>query len=471
MVERGFLLVILLAGAVLRFAELNAPITYDEAYTWIGFAMHGGWAAWSDYSLPNNHILHTLLVVFSATLFGNSLWAIRLPAFVAGLLLPLAVYWTGKRIDSPQTGLLAAALTAWWPLLVRYGSEARGYSLLALWTILAIALAHEILRSQRRLLWAVLSLCVALGFFTLPLMLYPAGAVYLWLAWEGPRRLSFFMRWLVSGFLAGVLTLGAYAPALFVSGWRKIVANSFVQPIEAERYFGGLLLRRLSDTWQSWNQGVPVALTVLLVAGLAVSLVFFWWKRSPAWTFPLVLLVWVALLVLTRRPEAFDRFWSWLIAPFLLWSSAGLLAAARSVRYRSLSLESAVLAMAFAGVLASGISVIPSIPEKWAKQSNQEAAARFLMDNWQNGDVALVGYPNEPQVWYYLARQGWPEASWKPNPQAVRLWLLLAANQKDETLERILRMYKLDPAQFDLSQAEFVTKYGNIHIYRLSLRE
>lgn len=471
MVEQGFLLVIILAGAVLRFAELNAPITYDEAYTWIGFAAHGLWAAWSDYSLPNNHILHTLLVVFSTTLLGNSLWAVRLPAFLAGLFLPVAIYWAGKRIDNPQTGLLAAALTAWWPLLVRYGSEARGYSLLALWTVLAIALAHEILHSEKPLLWAGLSLCTALGFFTLPLMLYPAGAVYLWLALQGPKRLSFFMRWLLSGLLAGVLTLGLYAPALRVSGWRKIVANSFVQPVEAERYFGGLLLRRLADTWQSWNQGVPMVLTALLVAGLGLAFVFFWRKRSPFWTFPLVLLAWVTLLVLTRRPEAFDRFWSWLIAPFLLWSSAGLLEAARRVRYWPFSLENVMLAIAFISLLASGFAVLPSIPAKWAKQSNQEAAALFLVNNWQSGDVALVGYPNEPQVWYYLSRQGWPESTWKPDANARRLWLLLAANQKDETLERILQMYKLDPAQFDLSQAEFVTRYGHIHIYRLSLSE
>lgn len=471
MFRRTLLFLLVLSGMLFRLAELNNPITYDEAYTWIGFAWRGWWTALSDYSLPNNHIFHTLLVVFSTTLFGDSLWAIRLPAFLAGCFLPLAVYWAGKQMYNPQTGLLAAALTAWWPLLVRYGSEARGYSLLAIFTVLTIGLAHEIVRSENRLLWLGLSLSGALGFFTLPLMLYPAGAVYLWLIVEGPKRPSFFVRWLLSGFLAGGLTLGAYAPALLVSGWRKIVANSFVQPVEIERYFGGLLLRRLADTWQSWNQGVPMPLTALLVVGLGLAFVLFWRKRSPARTFPLVLLAWVILLVITRRPEAFDRFWSWLIAPFLLWSSAGLLEAARRIRYRDFSLENVMLAIAFAGVLASGIPVLPSIPEKWAKQSNQEAAALFLVSNWQNGDVALVGYPNEPQVWYYLARQGWPESSWKPNAQATRLWLLLAANQKNETLEGILRMYQLNPAQFDLSQAEFVTKYGNIHIYQLLLRQ
>lgn len=465
------LLFLLLSGLVFRIAALNDPVTYDEAYTYVGFASHGLWAALSDYSLPNNHILHTVMVVFSTGLFGNAPWALRLPAMLAGLALIPALYALGKRLYSPETGLLAAALAAWLPVLIRYSSEARGYSLLALLTLLAILLAHELAQSNRLLHWALLSLCVALGFFSLPLMLYPAGGIYLWLALEGAKNRSFFLRWLSSGMLAGTLTLLAYTPALLVSGWRKIIANSFVLPVEADKYFDWVLITRLRDTWITWNRDVPLALTVLLTLGFFLSLALHRRIQTTRWPLSLVLLVWVAALVLIRRPEAFDRFWAWLIAPALLWAVAGLVETAKQIRVEKFRADALLTGLALAGIIFQLTVTIPSIPQKWSKMSNQEAAAIFLAENWQEDDVALVGYPNEAQVWYYLARQGLPETAWQARANARRTWLLLAASQKDETLERVVKMHKLNPADFDLPKARLVMAYGNIHIYLLASDE
>ncbi len=471
MSSRTLLAFIILSGLVFRVAELNDPVTYDEAYTYVGFAAHGLWAALSDYSLPNNHILHSILVVFSTGLLGNDPWALRLPAALAGLALIPAMYALGKRLYSPQTGLLAAALAAWLPVLVRYSTEARGYTLLALLTLLAILLAHELVSSNRLLHWALLSVCAALGFLALPLMLYPAGGIYLWLALEGPRHRSFFLRWLGSGVLTGVLTLMAYAPALRVSGWRKIIANSFVQPVEAGKYFDWLLLARLRDTWFTWNQDVPLALTALLTLGFFLSLALRRKIQTPRWPLPPVLLVWVAALALIRRPEAFDRFWSWLIAPALLWAAAGLVETAKKIQAGKFRLDALITGLALAGIIFQLTVTIPSIPQRWAKMSNQEAAAIFLAENWQEDDVAMVGYPNEAQVWYYMMRQGMPETAWRARANARRAWLLLAANQKDETLERVVKMYKLDPADFDLPNVRLVQAYGNVHIYLLAPNE
>ncbi len=464
---RIFLLLLIIAGAVFRVAELNNPVTYDEAYTYVGFAWHGLWAALSDYSLPNNHILHTVLVVFSTGWFGNAPWALRLPALLAGLALIPTLYALGKRLYSPETGLLAAALAAWLPVLIRYATEARGYSLLSLFTLLTILLAYELIQSNRLLHWALLSLCAALGFFTLPLMLYPAGGIYLWLALEGPKTRSFFLRWLGSGILTGMLTLTAYAPALLVSGWRKIVANSFVQPVEAGKYFDWVLLTRLRDTWTTWTRDVPLALTVLLTLGFFLSLALHRRIQATRWPLPLALLAWVAVLVLLRRPEAYDRFWAWLIAPALLWAAAGLVETVKQIRVRKFRADALLTGLALAGLLFQVTVTVPTIPQKWSKMSNQEAAAIFLAENWQEGDVALVGYPNEAQVWYYMLRQGFSESAWRARANARRTWLLMAANQPGETLERVVKMYKLDPAAFDFSDAQRIQAYGHVQIYLL----
>ncbi len=463
--QRIILTFLFLAGLVFRIAALNDPVTYDEAYTYIGFASHGLWAALSDYSLPNNHIFHSVLVVFSTSLLGSQPWALRLPALLAGLALIPAAYALGKRVYSLETGLCAAALVAWFPGLIRFSTEARGYSLLGLFTLLTIYLAHELLQSNRLREWALLALGTALGFFTLPLMLYPAGGVYLWLALEGPKKRAFFIRWLGSGALAGVLTLLAYAPALFVSGWRKIVANNFVLPVEAGRYFDGLLVARLKQTWLSWIGEVPPALTVLLALGFFLSLAWHRRMQTTRWPVSLVLLAWVAALVLTRRPEAFDRFWSWLLAPALLWAAAGLVEAAKKVRVGQVPGQTLLTGFALVGLLLQLTVTAPSISQRWTKMGNPEAAAIFLAERWQPGDLALVGYPNEAQVWYYLARQGLPETAWQPHPNPQRLWLVLAANQEGQTLESIVKNYRLDPAAFDLTGASPVNRYGKLEIY------
>jgi len=456
------------SGLVFRLAALNVPVTYDEAYTYVGFASQGLWAALSDYSLPNNHIFHTILVFFSTRLFGNSPWALRLPALLAGSALIPAIYALGKRLYSPETGLLAAALAAWLPVLIRYSTEARGYTLLGLFTLLSILLAHEALRRNRWRDWALLSLSNALGFFTLPLMLYPAGGIYLWLALEGPRSRSFLGRWFGSGILTGMLTLLAYAPALWVSGWRKIIANGFVRPVEAGKYFDWVLVTRLRDTWFTWNREVPLALAVLLTLGFFLSLALHRRIQTTRWPLSLILLVWVGTLVLSRRPEAFDRFWAWLIAPALLWAAAGLVETAKQVRVRKIRVDFILTALALAGMIFRLTVTVPSIPRQWSKMGNQEAAAIFLTEHWQPGDAALVGYPNEAQVWYYLMQRGLPETAWQARANARRTWLLLATNQKDETLEGVIKYYKLSPTDFDLPNARLMQVYGKIEIYLLT---
>ena len=88
----------------------------------------------------------------------------------------------------------------------------------------------------------------------------------------------------------------------------------------------------------------------------------------------------------------------------------------------------------------------------------------------QPGDEVLAGYPNNAPVWYYLKKAGIPESVWQADMNSSRYYLLLATNQKDETLESILRSYKLDPARFDLQNVDKVAEYGKIQIYRCATR-
>jgi hypothetical protein len=78
---------VLLLSCALRLLYLNQPMRPDEAAT-VYYAKNPDiFFTLSNYSLPNNHLLHTLLVYLSINLFGTTAeWVARLPAF-------LLAYW------------------------------------------------------------------------------------------------------------------------------------------------------------------------------------------------------------------------------------------------------------------------------------------------------------------------------------------------------------------------------------------
>ena len=463
------LALIVLCGLILRLGSLNDPISYDEAYTAVEFASRSWWAALSDYSLPNNHIFHTLLARASTLLLGMQPWSLRLPALLAGLALIVLSYAVGRAMYSTRSGLLAAALVAWLPELVNVSTSARGYSLVAAFTMLNLWLGWKLLQHSERRSWVLLAISSALGLWSVPVMLYPAGGIYLWLLLEGPKNRKFLLAWLSSGILTGLLGLGLYAPALIVSGWQRVLANGFVQPVEAGKYFDGLLAARLRDTWALWTSGVPAGLILVLAIGLALGLILHRKIQASRWPFLLALLGWTVVLILARRPEAFDRFWSWLLAPVLLVCAAGLVESLGLPPFKRFRLADGLAGISILALAVVSALAMPAIPANWTRLGNQEASARFLVPILQPGDQVLVGYPNNAQVWYYLKTSGIPESVWQADMHGSQYYLLLATNQKDETLESILRSDKLDPANFDLPHVEKVAEYGKIQIYRCSL--
>ena len=124
-------LLILLLGVLVRLFFLFQPIRYDEAFTFVNFASKPIYRGLSDYSYPNNHLFHTLLVRLAYLFFGNQTWIIRLPAFIAGILIVPAAYVVMRIYSNKMTALLTAGLVAASPSLIFYSTNARGYTLVS----------------------------------------------------------------------------------------------------------------------------------------------------------------------------------------------------------------------------------------------------------------------------------------------------------------------------------------------------
>jgi hypothetical protein len=87
------------------------------------------------YNTPNNHVLHSILSRACGTLsrpaeLPFSEFALRIPAYLFGILSVGALAWFLKDAGFVAAGPVAAFLLALHPWHIRYASEARGYSLI-----------------------------------------------------------------------------------------------------------------------------------------------------------------------------------------------------------------------------------------------------------------------------------------------------------------------------------------------------
>lgn len=116
------------AGVLLALPHLADPVWQDEAYTVITFADKGFWYPFTDYHLPNNHVL------FSALL---ALWEEPGDAVAQARLLPLAffaaslvvLYLAVARLAGAPAAILALVLFATSPVTRDFAAQLRGYSL------------------------------------------------------------------------------------------------------------------------------------------------------------------------------------------------------------------------------------------------------------------------------------------------------------------------------------------------------
>lgn len=158
---------ILLAGLA-RLPLMNEALWYDETFT-AGVAQLPLANLFKVVSYDVHPPLWYLIEFFTIRLFGSGEAALRLPAYIAGLITALAIYRLTIALKlGDKVALTAALLTCFWPAHVYYSTEARGYSLLALLIILCLIAILE----KRPLLFLLSSIFLPL--------LHAIG--YLWIA-------------------------------------------------------------------------------------------------------------------------------------------------------------------------------------------------------------------------------------------------------------------------------------------------
>jgi 4-amino-4-deoxy-L-arabinose transferase-like glycosyltransferase len=415
------LLGLALAAAGIRAAFVARPMSHDEAYTIVAFATRPLWVVLSDYSLPNNHVFHSLLVHFSYLLFGLQPWAVRLPVVAAGVLVVPAGYLLARLLYGRPTALLTAALLAGTPLMVNLATDARGYILICLFSLLIFSLGVYVQQHQNKAAWGLIVLFSALGFYTTPIMIYPFGVLITWLmlaALAGETRpaygtLRLFFKYLaVSATASGLLAAFLYTPIFFTYGLKAVVANRFVLPLSPGDFLS-ILPGKIAETWNDWTgspDGMPV-LGFIFLAGTILSLLLN--RRISSCRAPLqaAAVLWLAVELPIQRPYPWPKLWSWLLPLFLMWGSAGLLGLFKEIKlggkYGLAMLLSGAAILAVLGASLGG--AIRNFPAMNAN-GEIETTALYLKSQLRQGDIVVVSDPDDAPLWYYFKLHQIPDS-------------------------------------------------------------
>lgn len=268
------LMLLVVLALILRLRLLDRPMRYDEAFTVWRYAENGWRVAISDYSLPNNHVMHTLAVALWGKLFGFAPAVVRTPALVAGVALVPMGFLAARRLAGRGAGLLAAAVLAASAAMIDASVEARGYTMAALATVTAVWLGtHILVDPHRRLPWVGLVAVAAFGLWTVPVFAYPLAGIAVWLALPraGRHRSEMAARTAVALIGIGFLTALLYRPILAADP-KALFANSFVTPDPFSHFLAAVpdLVGRVTVGW-TWLVWTPVAVVLAIGAGAAFA--------------------------------------------------------------------------------------------------------------------------------------------------------------------------------------------------------
>jgi len=459
---------ITLIGLALRIDFLFQPMRYDEAYNYITYIARPLRTTISYYNCPNNHIFHTVMARECVAMFGAHPWAQRLPALIFGTLMIPAAYFMAAAFFGPNVALVTAALTASSSILVEYSTNARGYTVLCVCFLTIAAIAKSLTSQSTVMRWRWFSIISALGFYTIPVMLFPFGIIVVWmiLNWlaedTGRRDPQFPVKLLSAIALTAAIVLVLYIPVLANTGWRSIVANRFITP---QSNFFRKLIRSSFSTWALLIRDLPLTVVAVLVVGLVISVFVPRPSRGDALRLIAAIVIGCSTILLIMRAVPDERVWLFMLPLGFALGLDGLGVFARA--RPSYVVPIALLVVAVLGYRTISSSSILNSRETGALPDAK--AMTMLLKPLLSEKCHVLGIcPSDSILEYYFDRSDLPSvAVGKVNGDERNCLFAVTDAPEGQSLDDVLSKGGVEPAE--LKRATLIAHYASGNVYKVEL--
>jgi hypothetical protein len=370
---RGFLLCVggaMATCAILGYPRLGQSLWEDEEYS-VRRCIVGGhrvepdgtvtpkYFPWRNtlwnYSSTTNHILQSALARLSHSAWRTlaqpgglrlSEAAVRVPSYLAGILVVGLIALLMARFGFAWEGALASWLIAIHPWQLRFATEARGYALVALLILVSCLLAIYALDTGRWRWWLALAAANFALLYTWPPTLFTVVVLGLCVVIRlfteerlAPARDLLFLRWLVGSTLGGMVFLQMFLPCVpglfgYLRSVRDFDGHLFWLKNVGALFLTGSLWTRSGQAVTPYMEYLPIAdahpVPFYVAIGLAVLLSVLGgirlWFAEPRGRWIVVLLILPGLLTYAYAVLQKKMLMEWYVG-FMLQGLAALIAA------------------------------------------------------------------------------------------------------------------------------------------------
>jgi hypothetical protein len=264
--EHRWLLAIVAAGALVRFATLDQGIWSDENLAIQVITLAPAEILPRIQVAETNPPLYFIIATPWERIFGDGELALRsLPALLGTATIP-AVYGAAAALASRRASLFAAAITAASPFLIWYSQEVRPYALFALLSALSFLCFAKLLRDGGpRWLWGwALASGLAIASHYFGVLLFAIEAIWLFFALR-PRRVDVFLAAASVG-AVGLVLLPLAVSQEALTGWIEMIPlEDRLAQVPQHLAIGA------SAPWDLLAPAVTIALGTLIAYALVVA--------------------------------------------------------------------------------------------------------------------------------------------------------------------------------------------------------
>jgi|GEM_PF-4733880 len=408
--EKIILFIIFTCGLILRLYFLNQPMRYDESVT-AHFFLNVPVLRSFHYLSTNNHVLHTLAARFFVELFGNYPVVLRLPAFLAGVCCMPLIFYLSRKLYGSGSGFAAISLMAVYPMIVLFDTQARGYSMLNLFTLTGIAIGLSIIEKPSSSKTLLLAINNALGLLTLPTFIFAAAGLYLWISFVLLGKwytLSTLLKKMVvpSGLLLIIFTFIFYTPVIICSqGLGKILSNTTIKAIPWVEFLNQTP-NHLIYTIDNLQQGLSNYIGILVsCSSLLGILVILYKKKRTLFTLIFSFILGAVIVYFLKHSIPFPRSWVYFLPLTFIVIDAAFSYLSENLKK---GLQLTILSIL---TLLVGFAAIHQMQSKTMIYYNDhgvfteaEQISEYLAQNMRVGDELHYIYPVEFPVRYYNER-------------------------------------------------------------------